>query len=261
MGNFNFWGIDGIMEFALLIMGCFFAGFVDAVAGGGGLITVPLMLNLGLATKVALGTNKIIGIMASFTSSIRYASSKKMVWRIALPATFAAFLGGACGALIASQLSNEFLKPVVIFLLLFVALYSLLQKNLGKQQIEAKLKHTAWPFVVGFIIGGYDGFFGPGTGTFMMIVFVSLFGLSLLNASASARIVNFASNLGALLLFSFSGYVDFKVAIWGALASACGALLGASLSIKRGHAFIRPVYLAVVWFMLIKLVLQFLGWI
>ncbi|MCI5072999.1 TSUP family transporter [bacterium] len=249
------------MDLAFLIMGCFFAGFIDAVAGGGGLITVPLMLNLGLATKVALGTNKIIGIMASFASSIRYASSKKMVWSIAWPATIAALFGGATGALVASQLSNAFLKPVVIFLLLSVAIYSILQKNLGKTQIEARLKHKLWPYVVGFVIGSYDGFFGPGAGTFVMIVFVSLFGLSLLNASASARIVNFASNLGALLWFSFSGYVDFKIALWGALASGCGALLGASFSIKRGHGFIRPVYLAVVWFMLIKLLLQFLGWI
>lgn len=246
------------MDFVFLIVGCFFAGFVDSVAGGGGLITVPLMLNLGLPTKVALGTNKIIGIMASFTSSIRYASSKKMVWHLALPAAFSALLGGGSGALIASKLSNDFLRPVVIFLLLFVAVYSLLQKNLGKNQREAVLKHKIWPFVLGFVIGGYDGFFGPGTGTFLMIVFVSLFGLSLLNASASARIVNFASNLGALLLFSFSGYVNFKVALWGAVASACGALLGSSLSIRRGHDFIRPVYLMVVWFMLIKLLLQFL---
>lgn len=202
---------------------------------------------------MALGTNKLIGISTALASTTRYGIGKQIQWKLIWPAAVLAGTLGAAGAFTATRLSPEVLHPIILLGLVAVGLYVLTQRKFGQEVGIRRLRRMEWAWLIAGGIGFYDGFFGPGTGTFLMMMFVLGLGFDLLSASANSRVVNLASNLGALSFFTFGGYVEFKMALPAAVASFCGGLLGATWALKHGSKAIRPIYLLVVWGLIAKL--------
>jgi len=230
----------------------FAAGFVDAVAGGGGLISLPTFLALGLPPTLALGTNKVVGISTALASSSRYFVSGLVDWRRLLPMIAAGLLLSAVGSYVATLLEPAVLRPVILVGLICVGIYTALRRKFGLSEGKAKAHWALWMLLFSGTMGFYDGFFGPGTGTFLMMAFVLIAGQPLLNASANSRVVNLATNLGSLLLFALKGVVDFRLALPAALCAFLGGILGATWAVKKGSGAIRPVFVLVTWMLIAK---------
>jgi hypothetical protein len=246
-------------ELAGLCAFAFLAGFIDSVAGGGGLIQVPALFILmpGVAPATLLGTNKFASIWGTLSATIQYARQVPMIWRSVLPTCFAAVVFGFIGARTAVHVPTGFMRPLVLILLLAVLIYTLWKKDLGKLHAP-RLSHAQQLWVglgTGAVLGFYDGFFGPGTGSFLIIAFVGLFGFSFLAASASAKVVNVITNLAALAYFIGSGHVLYATAAPMAVFNVAGSLVGSHLAIRRGSGFVRLLFIVVVS----ALILRF-GW-
>jgi uncharacterized membrane protein YfcA len=239
--------------YLLLFLAGFAGGFIDAVAGGGGLITVPALLATGMPPQVALGTNKL---QSSFGTSIavwRYARAGLMKTpglRMAVVLSFIASMGGAYAV---SVLSKDLLKQLIPWLLAAVAVYTALNRKFGIQAGERKMSPLSFAILFGVALGFYDGFFGPGTGSFWTLGVVALLGLDLKGATGYTKAANLASNLGSLCIFLANGSVHFAAA--GAMIGGqlVGARLGSGMVIRKGAGFIRPVFLTVVFAMTVKL--------
>ena len=241
---------------ALLALSAFAAGLVDAIAGGGGLLTVPSLLAAGLPVQIALATNKG---QASFGAISSFASfwSKGGIDRRRAPWGFVCgFLGSFAGAHVLLLVKAEPLKPVVLVLLVLAAAFVAWPRKPrdGKPHDWAMMALVPVTFALGF----YDGFFGPGVGSMLIVAFVLLFGDTLTRASGNAKVVNLASNLAALLLFSMRGTVLWQVALPMAAANAAGAFVGARLAIKRGDELVRVVVLVVVAALVVKITFDLL---
>lgn len=192
------------MEYALLLGGAFLAGLIDAVVGGGGLIQLPLLLAVfpGVSIPVLFGTNKLSSIAGTASALWQYSRKISIPWRLALPASTAALFGAAAGAATVSFLPPAALRPMVLVLLVVVGAYTWFKPDFGKSKVEHERRYPRLlASLLGASIGFYDGFFGPGTGSFLIFGFVRLFGMDMLHASASAKLVNFATNLAALSFF------------------------------------------------------------
>lgn len=231
-----------------LLLAAAFAGFVDAVAGGGGLIQVPALF-AGLpreAPATLFGTNKIASIFGTLNAARRYVRAVVMPWNLVLPAAIAAFLFSFAGAAVVAWLPKDVVRPLVLVLLLAVAAYTWSKPDFGvsKRSPRVAAEHAfAVAVGIGAVLGFYDGFFGPGAGSFMIFAFVRLFGMDFLHASASAKIVNAATNAGALLLFAPSGHVLWALGLGMAVCNIAGAQFGSKLAIRHGSAFVRTVFL------------------
>ena len=236
-----------------LVLAALASGFVDAIAGGGGVITVPALLAAGVPAHLALGTNKGQAIFGSSTALWRYARAGLVHG----PRGRAAFPAGLVGSILGAQgvlwVPPEALVPVVLVLLVGVAAFLALR---GEPPVGVVPHSVGMAVGVALGIGAYDGFFGPGTGTFLIFAFVWLFGCDLQHASADAKVVNFASNLEAVLLFASQGAVLWSVALPMAAAQAAGAWLGAHSAIRGGNRWVRGVALAVVLALVLKLALD-----
>lgn len=238
-------------QIALLALAAFAAGLVDAIAGGGGLITVPSLLAAGLPPQIALATNKgqaCFGAVSSFLSFL----TKGEIDRPRVPLGFVAgFVGSLVGARVLLLLRPEPLKPIVLVLLLMAAgLVAYPRKpTTGQPRSWAMLALGPIAFALGF----YDGFFGPGTGSILIVAFALVFGDKLIRASGNAKVVNLASNVAALLLFSIKGAVLWHVAAPMAASNALGAFTGARLAVKRGDRFVRAIVLCVVTVLVVKM--------
>ncbi|MEZ4409982.1 MAG: TSUP family transporter [Polyangiales bacterium] len=224
------------------------AGTIDAIAGGGGLITVPSLLWAGLPAQVAFGTNKGQSTFGSFSALVNFYRLGALDTRRA-PAAFAlGFVGSAIGATLLLKVPREVLRPVVLALLVMVAAVLALRRNLGVADAAVDRpppdNAAARAAVISLTIGAYDGFFGPGTGTFLIIAAVTWLHESMARATANAKVVNFASNLAALAVFAHKGVVRWDVALPMAAAQFIGGALGARLAVKRGDRFVRLVVLA-----------------
>jgi uncharacterized membrane protein YfcA len=238
-----------------LILAAFSAGFIDAIAGGGGLLQLPALL-IGLpqaSTVEVLGTNKVASIFGTSASAVMYRRSVKTDARFLATMALPAFCGSVLGALSASLIPAQSMRPIVFLLLIAVAIYTWKRPDLGA--IE-KLRHpTKKRFLIsgvtGLVIGFYDGIFGPGTGSFMMLTLVYL-GFAFLSASAIAKVVNVSTNLGAILVFGLHGAVIWQVGLVLAIANVCGGLLGARLAIRGGSTLIRKVFLLITLALIIK---------
>jgi uncharacterized membrane protein YfcA len=245
---------SGLLEIALLAGVALCAGFVDAIAGGGGLLTVPALLAAGLPPHLAVATNKgqsTFGTLAAVRAFWRAGLVDGARARLSFPL---GFLGSLLGAALLLWVRPEVLRPVVLVLLVSVALFVGLRR--GPPRAEARVPaRWLWPVTgaIAFLLGGYDGFFGPGTGTFLIVAFVALLGDTLTGASAASKVVNFASNLAALLLFAWKGVVVWQVALPMAAANLVGGHLGAGLAVKRGDALVRKVVLLVVLALCLKI--------
>lgn len=245
------WTLLALVGFA------FVAGFVDAVVGGGGLIQVPALFVLKpeLSPATLFGTNKLSSIVGTANASWQYARRVQLPWRLLLLTAGTAFVFSFLGARAVSFLNPNALRPLIIALLLMVFVYTLIKKDFGRLHAP-KLNDTQQRFcgvAIGVVIGFYDGFFGPGTGSFLVFAFVGAFGFSFLLASAAAKIINLATNAAALAWFIPSGHVLYQAALPMALSNLAGSWCGAHLALKRGSGFVRVFFIGVVALLLARM--------
>jgi hypothetical protein len=231
------------LTIALLTLAALFAGTVDAIAGGGGLVTVPALLAAGLPPHLALGTNKGQSVCGSGGALAAFWRAGRVDRRQALFTFPLGFLGALAGASVVLGISKAALRPIVIVLLIGAAVLLVLKKPSRDDDAGT----SKWPIAaaLALAIGGYDGFFGPGTGTFLIIGFVTLCGRSLVNASADAKVVNFASNVAALAVFTRNGFVEWDVALPMAIGQLTGGIVGARFAMKGGERVVRGAVLVV----------------
>lgn len=222
------------------------AGFVDAIAGGGGLLTVPVLLATGLPPQDALGTNKFQSSCGTTVATWQYARHKLLKWselRLGIAATL---VGAVAGAVAVHFLRPEFLRPLIPGLLVVIALYTWLKPDLGREARPPRLARIPFALGFGLLIGFYDGFFGPGTGTFWTVACVWLLGCDLLRATAYTKAMNLTSNLASLAVFLATGHVRFGLGLTMAAGQMIGGRLGAKAAVKGGSKLIRPVFLTMV---------------
>jgi uncharacterized membrane protein YfcA len=244
------------MDLLLVSLASLFAGFVDSIVGGGGLILVPALFAVfpGAHPATLFGVNKSASIWGTAAATVQYARRVQMPWHALLPAAAVGFAGSMLGAWTVTVISPDFLRRALPLVLLAVLAYTLARKELGRHHAPRFSGHreTAAACVLGVIIGFYDGFFGPGTGSFFVFLFVRWLGYDFLHASASAKLLNTASNLAALLLFAWKGHVWWHFALAMAVANVAGSLLGTRLALKHGSGFVRGVFIVVVTALILK---------
>lgn len=221
------------------------AGFVDAIAGGGGMIALPALLSAGLPPVAALATNKLQSVAGTGMAALTYWRRGFVNIRALLPAIGFTYAGSLCGALIVKRIDVSLLNVAVPIALIGIALYFLLAPNLSDADKAARLPFARFVPVLGLVIGFYDGIFGPGTGSFLTIGFVMLFGLGLTRASGSTKILNLTSNLAALTIFIPSGDVVWQAALVMAVGQFIGGYVGARTGIRFGARLIRPLVVVV----------------
>lgn len=244
----------------MLLVAAAFAGFVDAVAGGGGLIQVPALFAAlpREAPATLLGTNKIASIFGTLNAARKYAREVVMPWSIVVPTALSACVFSFGGAAVAAWLPKDVMRPLVLVLLVAVAIYTWSKPDFGTQATTARVspERLFWAtLVAGALLGFYDGIFGPGAGSFMIFVFVRLFGMDFLHASASAKIVNAATNAGAILLFAPQGHMLWVLGFGMAACNIVGAQFGSKLAIRHGSGFVRVVFLVMTTLLIAKI-----GW-
>jgi uncharacterized membrane protein YfcA len=249
------------LDWLILAPAAFFAGMVDAAVGGGGLIQIPVLLSTFPETAIPtlFGTNKVSSIAGTGASLWRYARAVHIPWRLVLPATAAALLGAWLGAAVVAWIPRDAMRPLVIVLMLAVAIYTFLRKNLGQEETHESRPGDAWRGALfGLVIGFYDGFFGPGTGSFLIFGFVRVFGMDFVRASASAKVINLATNLSAIAFFASHGPILWGIGLTMAVCNLAGAQVGTRLALKHGAGFIRQAFLGVVIVLIGKQLLDFL---
>ena len=243
----------GLSTLLLLFGAGLLGGFIDSIAGGGGLITVPTLLWAGLPPQLALGTNKAQSSCGTTLAVIRYARAGLVSWGEVRLAVVLSFVGSAVGAWTLTLISNAVLRVIIPWMLLAVVVYVALSPRLGLSVAKARLDAVVFSWVFGLSLGFYDGFFGPGTGAFWILALVALLGQELTRANAYTKAVNLASNLGSLVVFACFGQVAVLPAAVMVAGQMIGVRLGTGLVLKHGAAFIRSVFLAVVLAIVIKL--------
>ena len=233
-----------------------FAGFVDAMAGGGGLIQLPALI-IGLPNKelpLILGTNKVPSIFGTSAAARNYFKNLKPDIPLTITMMVPAFIGSMAGAAFAASVPKEFFKPFIVLLLTSVAIYTWRKPDLGMSE-NLKFTNQKRLFLValiGLLIGFYDGIFGPGTGTFLVFFLVSGIGYAFLKASGTAKLVNIATNAGAILSFQIAGHIWWQLGLLLAIANVSGAILGSRLAIKGGSPLVRKVFLAVTFLLITR---------
>jgi len=247
--------IDKVILFPLI----FLAGFVDSIAGGGGLISLPAYLFIGVPSHYALGTNKLSSTIGTIFSTLRYAHGRTIVYSIGIPSVVGSLIGSYIGSKLALFLSDDVLKIVLAFLIPIAAVIVFLSRPRGNgekkdEKVYTNAKTIIISALIGLAIGTYDGFFGPGTGTFLIIFYVSILSLDHVSASGTAKIVNLASNIGALVTFIAGGKVFYSLGLPAALFGIAGNWLGSGVALKRGAKVIKPVMLAVLILLFIKII-------
>jgi uncharacterized membrane protein YfcA len=239
---------------ALLFTTSLVAGFVDSIAGGGGLITLPVLLSCGLDPRLALGTNKLQAVFGSGSAAWHYAAAKTVPLKDCARGFALALIGAALGSLAVRELDRELLRRAIPVLLIAVALYTLFKPRLGAEDIHPRMRRGWFDMIFGLSLGFYDGFFGPGTGTFWTMAFMLGLGFNMTKATGYTKVMNFGSNLSSLAVFLVTGNAIF---LWGLIMGVgqlLGARVGARMVITRGTKFIRPVFLTVVFALTLKLI-------
>lgn len=226
----------------------FFAGLIDAAVGGGGLIQFPAVMNFlpaNSSNALIAGTNKFASAIGTASATRAYVRKVKLPWRLILPVAATAFGCSFLGATVVSWISNAAFRPLVLGLLIIMLFYTLKKKDFGGQHqpIHIGKKQILVGLSIGGAIGFYDGFFGPGTGSFLMFLFIRFFAFDFLHASAAAKVVNLATNLAALTLFLPQGNVLFLYAIPMAICNLSGAIIGSHLAMKNGSKFVRVLFI------------------
>jgi uncharacterized membrane protein YfcA len=234
----------------LLCLAAFFAGFIDAVVGGGGLIQTPVGLILlpNLPVSTVIGSLKIPAFSGTSFAAYQYMKKVNVNWRILSIMMLMAFPSAFLGSTLLTYVSNDFMKPLLLVVLSLLAIYTYAKKNFGQHQVKDISPRTQILNAVGisFVVGFYDGFIGPGTGSFLVVAFIAIMGFDFLHASANAKMVNLATNFGSICLFMLKGKIIWAIALPMAASNAIGGWIGAKLAINRGNKFIRIFFLVVV---------------
>ncbi|MBC7464059.1 MAG: TSUP family transporter [Actinobacteria bacterium] len=252
----QFLGEVSLLTFSVLLLAAFCAGLIDAIAGGGGLIQLPALL-IGLPnseTAQVLGTNKLAAVFGTSSAAIMYRRRTKPDLRFTLAMAVPAFIGSVCGALLAAYIPTDALRPLVFVLLVAVGIFTWRRPTLGHVELlrHSPRRRQKIAVFAGGGIGFYDGVFGPGTGTFLMLVLVAALGFAFLNASAIAKIVNVSTNIGAICVFGIHGVILWKLGLALGVANIVGGLIGARVAIRGGSAFVRRVFLIVTAILICK---------
>lgn len=237
-------------ELILLCLVAFAAGFIDAIVGGGGLIQTPAALVLlpQYAVATVIGTLKIPAFCGTSFAAVQYARKVDMNWRLLGMMTIIAGMAAYGGSKLLSSMNNDFMKPLLLVILTLVAIYTYSKKNFGThtEKDHTIKEQVIYGILISIIIGFYDGFIGPGAGSFLVLTFITLLGFDFLKASANAKLVNMATNLGSIIFFMASGRILFAIAIPMAVCNAIGGALGARMAIMKGNKFIRVFFLVIV---------------
>ncbi|MDC7224133.1 MAG: TSUP family transporter [Spirochaetales bacterium] len=233
-------------SYLLIFLGGAGAGFIDSIAGGGGMITLPVLLAVGLPPHLALGTNKLQSPFGTLTSTLRYGRSGLFDFRKIWPGVIFTFAGAMAGTILIQRISADFLEKAVPLLLGGIFVYTLAKKDMGAREEKSRMGSLPFLACFGLLLGFYDGFFGPGTGSFWTIAFVSLMGMNLKGATGASKPMNLTSNLTALLFFLIGGNVVLSVGLLMALGQILGTLAGSHLVIKRPPRFVRYALLIIV---------------
>jgi uncharacterized protein len=243
-------------ELLMLLIASLLAGGIDAVVGGGGLIQIPAPFAVypNESPATLFGTNKCASVVGTANATWRYARQVHMPWRTILPAAAAAFAFSYLGAAAVAWLPKDAVRPLILVLLVIAAVYTLKRKDFGQLHRPAYVGYLELTYAVllGGVIGFYDGFFGPGTGSFLIFLFVRFFGFDFLHASAGAKVVNVATNLAALAYFVPNGYLLPLLAVLMAAANVSGSMAGTWLALRHGSIFVRKVFLALLSALIVK---------
>lgn len=248
-----------IHTLAFLIFFGFMAAFVDSVVGGGGLISIPALMWTGLPPVTVLGTNKVAAVMGALTSFVTFLRSGKVDGWLIRRLFPCSLVGSAIGVLAVRLVPPEILRPLVVVMLLFVLIYSIVKKEWGRDATYAGMSRRLLVLSVltTFGFGFYDGFFGPGTGSFLLFVFLMI-GFDFVGAAANARALNFASNIAAAILFSYLGEVNFSYAIPMGVSMIVGAWCGARVALAKGVGYVRPLFIIMTAVLIGKQILELL---
>lgn len=233
----------------------FIAGFIDSAAGGGGLISLPAYMAIGLPPHIATGTNKCSSTFGTMLAAWTFFKSGKIHIKTALFSAAAALFGSWIGAMLNMIADDSILRMVLMLAVPVVAIFVIFKRDFGSRDRTgefSKLKLSLITTVIGFVIGCYDGFFGPGTGTFLILGFTVFAGFDLLTASGNAKVVNLASNIAAFVTFAISGQILWAIGIPGAVFGIAGNLIGSKLALKKGTKFIKPMFIVILTILFIK---------
>lgn len=245
---------------AILFSVALVAGFIDAIAGGGGLITIPALLMTGISPALALGTNKLQACGGSFSASLYFIRKRAVnlseVWLLIV----LTFIGSVIGTLLLQQVDSSIIRKVLPFLMLAIGLYFLFTPKLGEEDRQQRFSFVGFTFTAAALIGFYDGFFGPGTGSLFSLAFVTLLGFNLAKATAHAKVLNFTSNIASLMLFLIGGQVLWSVGLAMMAGQIIGGNLGAKMVLTKGKSLIRPMVVIMSFIMTAKMVYD-QGWL
>lgn len=240
----------------LLCLFAFAAGLVDAIVGGGGLIQTPASLVLlpQLPVATVIGSLKIPSFTGTGFATLQYLKKVDIKWRLTGAMCLTAFLAAFAGSETLTRVSNRYMKPVILLVLILVAVYTYTKKDFGQQQSKKISDKKEWGYalLISSIIGFYDGFIGPGAGSFLILAFIALMKFDFLHASANAKLLNLSTNFGSILLFLIKGSILWSVAIPMAISNGLGGILGAKLAIAKGNRFIRVFFLLIITVTLIR---------
>ncbi|HMT17674.1 MAG TPA: TSUP family transporter, partial [Ottowia sp.] len=244
------------MDLLFVSLASLLAGGIDSIVGGGGLILVPALFAVypNAAPATLFGTNKSASVWGTSIATVQYSRRVQMRWAVLGPAAGAALVGSFLGAWAVTLIDPGFLRRALPLILLAVLLYTLARKDLGRTHAprHTRGRETLLACLIGAVIGWYDGFFGPGTGSFFIFLFVRLLGYDFLNASAAAKLLNVATNIAAIALFAAKGHVWWHIGLVMAAANVTGSLIGTRLALKHGAGFVRGVFIVVVGALILK---------
>ena len=239
----------------------FLGGFVDSVAGGGGLISLPAYLAAGVSPHVASATNKCSAVFGTLISTLKFMKERKIHYYTAVTSAVAALLGSYIGATLNHYLDEKYLKWVMVFVIPVIAILVMVKKDFGEANTIEQLstqKTLVFSISIGFGIGMYDGFIGPGTGTFLILCYCTFMHFDIVTASGNAKVVNLASNLAAFVTFAVHGSIRWRIGLIAALFGIAGNYIGASLALKNGKKIIRPLFIVVLIALLVKITYDFM---
>lgn len=248
------------LTFEMFLIVCplvFIAGLVDSVAGGGGLIALPAYLIAGLPMHYAIGTNKLSSAVGTTVSTVRYCKNKYVDWGVAIPSVLLALAGSTLGANLALLVDEKIMKYILLFVLPLVAIYVLTGKSMKEDRVQEAIPRKNVYIIAclaSFVVGAYDGFYGPGTGSFLILIYTSLAKMDIKKAAGNTKLVNLASNIAALVTFLINGKIFFILGITAAVFSVAGHYIGAGLVIKNGNKIVRPIILIVLILLFIKVI-------
>ena len=232
------------------------AGFIDAIAGGGGLLTIPALLSTGLPPAVALGTNKLQACGGSFSASLYFVRKKSVDLKQVALLILLTFIGAALGTIVVQNIDVNALKIGLPFLIFAIGIYFLFSPNIGDQDRKQRISYPLFGFTAGMGLGFYDGVFGPAVGSFYTLAFVLLLGFNLTKAVAHAKVLNFTSNLASLFFFILGGAVLWKIGFIMLIGQFIGATLGARMVVTKGKKLIRPMLVTISFIMVAKMLYE-----